>query len=534
MRPVFACIHFILFALLLLNGFNIASAQLAQNLTVGNAKALALANAVTADPPGIDSIHYNPAGLGLLHDRQFQFKLITGQFTIAGELKRSDELQQLLDTSIFDDPVTNGKSETSSVSVMLPFMGLTEIPVLLAPLGGASISSPDQRYTFANAVYSQMMVGYNRGENDIARYEGNQLGLTHLTYFSPSIAVRLNDQWLVGATLAFNYTGVGIDLEMRVPNAILGAVESLSDITCEDDNPIELWQGLLDLCQGSLGPFSDIGNLYLEVEDHFNPSINIGALWQPKPWFSWGFVYQSEAKTQLKGDFSFDYSQDWFQFFRGLNISAIGHLIALGLPIPKGVPEEKGSATLEFTVPAHFSTGISALLLPSLKMNMDVKWTDTAAWEEFKIEFDQSLDFLNILSLLAPDTVSSQSLTFPRGYESTWSWALGLEYYYDSQLSFRLGYEDRPSSIPKQSSDLLAPFGDAFLIGTGLAYRLDKDSLLDLGIGMLKSTTSIPANTSSNVNSTGIDNLIYNPYAGYHIKTSVTAYLLELSYHSTF
>lgn len=526
--------NLILATLLWFSGYNIAYAQLAQNLTVGNAKALALANAVTADPPGIDSIHYNPAGLGLLHDRQFQFKLITGQFTIAGELTRSEELQQLLDSSLFDDPITNGKSETSDVSVMLPFTGLTEIPVLLAPLGGVSLSSPDKRYTFANAVYSQMMVGYNRGEGDIARYEGNQLGLTHLTYFSPSIAVRLNDQWLVGATLAFNYTGVGIDLDMRVPNAILGAVESLSDITCEDGNPIELWQGLLDLCQGSLGPFSDIGNLYLEVEDHFNPSINIGALWQPKPWFSWGFVYQSEAKTELKGDFAFDYSEDWYQFFQGLNISSIGHLIALGLPIPEGVPKEKGSATLEFTVPSHFSTGISVLLLPYLKVNMDAKWTDTAAWEEFKIEFDQTLDFLNILSLIAQDTVSSRSLTFPRGYKSTWSWALGLEYYYDTQLSLRLGYEDRPSSIPKRSSDLLAPFGDAFLAGAGIAYRMDKDSLVDLGFGVLKSTTSIPANSSTNVNSTGIDNLIYNPYAGYHITTSVTAYLFELSYHTTF
>ncbi len=40
-----------------------ASAQLTDNLSLGNPKALALGHAVTADPPGIDSIHYNPAGL---------------------------------------------------------------------------------------------------------------------------------------------------------------------------------------------------------------------------------------------------------------------------------------------------------------------------------------------------------------------------------------------------------------------------------------------------------------------------------------
>ena len=41
-------------------------AQLAQNIFIGNPKALALGNAVTADPPGIDAIHFNPAGLAKL------------------------------------------------------------------------------------------------------------------------------------------------------------------------------------------------------------------------------------------------------------------------------------------------------------------------------------------------------------------------------------------------------------------------------------------------------------------------------------
>src|SRR3990167_5596490 len=39
------------------------SAELIEDLTVVSPKALALANAVTADPPGIDFIHFNAAGL---------------------------------------------------------------------------------------------------------------------------------------------------------------------------------------------------------------------------------------------------------------------------------------------------------------------------------------------------------------------------------------------------------------------------------------------------------------------------------------
>ncbi|WP_254774164.1 outer membrane protein transport protein [Marinobacter sp. AC-23] len=53
-----------------------AQAQLAQNLTI-HPKALALGNAVTADPPGIMAIHYNPAGLTKLEGRQFEVNLMS-------------------------------------------------------------------------------------------------------------------------------------------------------------------------------------------------------------------------------------------------------------------------------------------------------------------------------------------------------------------------------------------------------------------------------------------------------------------------
>ena len=39
-----------------------AGAQMANDLTIGNPKAMALGNAVTADETGIDSVHYKPGG----------------------------------------------------------------------------------------------------------------------------------------------------------------------------------------------------------------------------------------------------------------------------------------------------------------------------------------------------------------------------------------------------------------------------------------------------------------------------------------
>ena len=52
-----------------------ARAALVENLTIGNPIALSLGNAVTADPPGVDSIYYNPAGLTSIRGREGLLKV---------------------------------------------------------------------------------------------------------------------------------------------------------------------------------------------------------------------------------------------------------------------------------------------------------------------------------------------------------------------------------------------------------------------------------------------------------------------------
>ena len=167
-------------------------------------------------------------------------------------------------------------------------------------------------------------------------------------------------------------------------------------------------------------------------------------------------------------------------------------------------------------------------LTPDWKLNTDLKWTDTAQWDQFKLEFDTAPEFLPVLSFLAPEQVSRSSLAFPRGYESVWSWALGVEHRYNDRLALRFGYEDRGNSIPTDKADYLAPFGEAYLVGAGFAYAPGSDSLLEVGVGMLVSENSAADNTSSNAND--YHQLIYNPYAGVNLKTDVRAYLIDLSY----
>jgi long-subunit fatty acid transport protein len=519
---------------LLMHMGNPARAQLAQNLTVGNAKALALANAVTADPPAIDSIHFNPAGLTQLKGRQYQLKIIGSHYTVSGELERSDEYQAALDQSGMQDPVTSGSSTTSDVAAMLPWLGLTEVPLMIAPVGGVSITSPEGRLTFANALYAPMMVGYRRDDNDPLRYQGTALGLTHLTLLSPTIAWRINNEWSVGGGISFNYTGMGMSMYFRTPSTVLAAVNQLAGDQCAVDPDGNFFNYLVNLCDGELGPFTDVGKLELELDTFWSPSINLGVLWHATPWLSWGAVIQSGTNARMEGDYRMTYGNDWQAFFNGLESSPGGNLLIEAMGLPRGIPEEEGTATLELPIPAHFATGISARITPRMKVNLDAKFTQTSSWDELKIIFDRQVDFLGILASMAPEQVADTYIAFPRHYEDTWSWAVGIEYQYTPQWAIRFGYEDRPSAIPSDKSDFLAPFGDAFLVGAGVSFQPEKDIETDLSIGFMNSKNSARNNTSTNVNNMGPNNVVYNPYAGYHTKSAVNALLVEYSYRTYF
>ncbi len=57
---------------------------------------------------------------------------------------------------------------------------------------------------------------------------------------------------------------------------------------------------------------------------------------------------------------------------------------------------------------------------------------------------------------------------------------------------------------------------------------------IDLGFNYFVTKTSVPADTSCNLNCTGIDNVVYNPYAGLDVETSVHAYVMALTYQTVF
>ncbi len=527
-------------------GFAIASANAAvvENITIGSAKALALGNAVTADPPGIDAIHYNPAGLADVDGRivqlkgivaAFQFDATFGEYTPAAQ-------EQIDYWGVGQDEIENSESSTTTAALKLPFMEETKewpLPFIVVPLAGVAYSPPGSDLTFATSVYAPVAAGYQRDEDDPGRYMGKYLSVVRLTYFSPTVAWKVNDEWSLGFGVETSWQGVGANTDLRVPNLVLGVVNAaLEEIQATPFACDAVFGDSAEICDPNtpiINPLEKAAELTVEVSDPFTWTATFGVLWKPVPYFTWGARYLSGSSMHLTGTYNMQYTDYWVQPFSRLSSQSVVSPVWNFLDLPKGLAEESGDASIDLDWPAQFSTGISVQLTPQWKINIDGHWMDWAKWDGLDVKFDRKTDFLRIASILQPEYANDSTLIIPRHYKSVWNYALGVQYQYSEPLALRLGYENRRSSVPDSKQDVLLPLGDAQLFGAGLEYQVDRYSVLELAGGYLLASADIPAGTSTNANSMDTaSSFIYNPYSGMDIETKAQGVVAEINYTTLF
>lgn len=193
-----------IFALVGLIFFSVPSesyAVITDNLTIGSAKAMSLGNAVTADPPGIDSTHYNPAGLASIKGAQKEVKVIAALFDISMQLgDRDPDTQKQIDdhqnsghfpASFTQDDAYRSVSHTEGAAVVLPGVGLINLPLLLGAFGGLSYSPPGSDMTFSTSAYAPFFLGFTRAEDDPGRFMGTKFAIVLVNYFTPSVAIKM-------------------------------------------------------------------------------------------------------------------------------------------------------------------------------------------------------------------------------------------------------------------------------------------------------------------------------------------------------
>ena len=348
---------------------------------------------------------------------------------------------------------------------------------------------------------------------------------------------EINDQWSVGAGIQLSHQGFAIAQHNRAPNLLVAVTEILQDaFACEFDKPIgqrrDPLQPFLSMCQGNIGPWDDIGRIDIDMQETLSPTYNLGVLWEPNDWFSWGASYTSEAEMKLKGTFLMDYTDEWTAFWNGFNASIIGAITAAILGLPRGVPFEAGHISMDLTMPQMFKTGFRVRLTPEYTLSVDSTWTDWSQWDEFTFFFDRRLELLSTARLLS-GLVTDTSLTLPVGLRDTWHYGIGLTHHVNSRLDVRFGLELRTSPVGKDVFGPI-PLGDMKMWGTGFGYKWDKRTEVGFSMFYMQSTDYIPSNTSCNLNCTNLTNVIYNPYAGLDVKFTSRIFGLGVSFNRKF
>ncbi|MEC8886140.1 MAG: outer membrane protein transport protein [Pseudomonadota bacterium] len=529
-------------------------AQLGQNLSV-DMKALSMGNAVTADPPGINSIHFNPAGLSRIDGLQTDLQGIIAHFDIGREWTAPEGYGVF---GYSDDPLVCNDDEANPSSLCTDYKGTVEgdveyptlyVPVLkkmvdlgkgmpiAAPTFGVAYRPPGSKVTYATAMYAPMIAGFGAEDGNPGNYMGQQVALERITYLSPSAAYQVNDELSLGASIGMSYQAVALNTDMRAPNDLVGVLRLIDEDVCapfkENGNSVgDLL--LFGMCNAeeSLGPFDKLAKLELAVEQTLTPSYNLGLLWEPTDNFGLGLVYQSESKMQLKGKFHITNGQGAQDLTNALNTSVTGQILSAILGFPSYVPPtESGLATIDLNYPQHFQAGIKYKILPDVQVNVDVGWTDWDEWESLDIQFDRSLSVLQVAKLLS-NNITPNSISMPIGFQSSWNWGVGVQYDATDRLQLRLGYEPRTSAIPDDKRNPMVPINNAQLFGMGLTYKFDPDTDIDLTYAHVRSRDQIPANTSDMANETGVGNILYNPYAGLDISTNTKINLAGIVYRT--
>ncbi|MCF8025074.1 MAG: outer membrane protein transport protein [Desulfobacteraceae bacterium] len=510
-------------------------------------RAISLANTVTADPPGLMSVHYNPAGLSLLGEGKVLSNGVVAPFIKrTGKFTEDEDFEGFLNNTWGPDapynpedpksahggpdPLAGTEGTNNRNRMYIPFYG--PVDMLVGANLGISSRKEDSKWTFAYANYAPYGGGFaHREEGDPMRFGSKSLYLQHLVYAAPTAAYQVSRELSVGISMGLGQTAFGLELDQRTPNELVGLTRIIGDATRDLEIPVVSEQTLPPpFLGGGLGPYEYNTRLQMDMRDDFAPSFNLGLLWRPEDWFSFGIVYQSETEAELTGDYTFAYSKQFQRMvdWNGSTPMTMQTAGMLDLPI-NSVPYQTGTVTRTQKFPQRVQAGIMVKPVNSLKLLFDVHWADWSVVEEDRFEFDQNIHLFRFAKLMGY-TGGNSALVVKRDMKDTWHWSVGMEYQLFDFLSLRAGYEKRPTSARKDLWDALYFVPDMEFYGAGLGVHLPHDVKIDLGFGYLfNKELTIENNESTNMNSTDFTNIVYNPYAGLDYEQETEIYIASFA-----
>lgn len=514
-----------------------ARADLADNLTA-SPTAMALGNAVTADPPGVESIHFNPAGLARITGNTKTDAIFIASIRANASFKSAPDLNL---GGFKDDPLNGARTGPARQAIYVPVVGVPHwrLPAAIAPGLGFTFNTPGSPFTFGTATYLSMAYTLDRTEqkDDPGRYQGKLMDIQRLVYLSPSVGYKVSDTWSIGVGIPIAYSAFAIDTDMRFPNKLLGTIGKLQQGVCPNGNSNVVDSFFFGLCgggpEGMLDPFKKAASFSIDMTAPIEPTINLGVLWEPKSWFAMGVGFQGGSNTTYKGNYEFHTEPMLRHFVDGMNSSLLGPIVGAVVGFPVRIPEvQSGSVISSIPHPSRIQMGIKVKPVDFLQINMDVGYSDWSKWKTVKLKFDQDIALLQMGRLFG--VANPRELVLNMGMQNVVSYGFGVQAQVSKKLALRMGYEPRKSSIPANSISLFSPMPDTKLKSLGFQYKFDSGGVLNVTGSYLKGTYKVPARTDCNLNCDNFFNLIYNPYAGMDVAGDLVLRYFGLSYTHSF
>jgi len=544
-----------------------------------NSKALSLANSVTAYPPGLMSIHYNPAGLSKIGpDIMLNFSLNSARierddqfipnndFFIATDDKNEKYYLNYDPSSKVNevyDSTSNAHTTRNDRLFYIPLLDHTEtLPFSISPFPlGLTYRETGSRLTEAFAFYFPQSWGYmNDNGDDASRF---QCKSTYQQYFvySYALSYQFSNSLSAGLSLAIGQSAYGMTSDLRLPT------DQIAYILRKRRS--SLYGSYFEWKPG-LTAYNRLGELELKLRDDLTYSYNCGVLWEPFTMLSIGLSYQSEVKRRLKGKFKVSYDkhlQGLMNILKSKNPDNFEVLILDMLNKNNNTyvntSQQEGEATIsDYNYPQSVRLGFKFQPLEDIRLLADISWTNWDIINSQKISFDSPVKILKLYQahrytedpgFFDANTYnfSASEIIIEKHFKDTIDWSLGIEYQAAESIALRAGYERRMSGVKDEYFDLHS-WPTSNLIGAGVEVKLKNRVTIELGLGYLFCddyylSADISQNTSNqtsaytnrfggsmsyghsgNLNS-NIDpnNLFNNPYPGQNYKMSLNTYFVS-------
>ncbi len=493
-------------------------------------RGISMGNAMTAEPPGVFSLHYNPAGLTSIRGKEMEMGAMIPNFNISQSWEKPQSYVPFFGQG--NDPVAGSSSTSEGMVINLPFNGPSS-NITVAPYQGMAYHPVGKKWAVGVAVYAPMAVGVENPAAGPASYGAQMLYMQRLV-LSPGIAYQINPELSVGASIGLGFSSMGMRMAMRAPNDLVALTGLMGDLTRDLDSSLTLGLIPFPLFGGGMYAFDEMGRMWADrLEDNFNPSFNLGVQWKPKDWLSVGLCYQSETTMELSGHFTLEYSK---KFQRMMDWMVANDFIrifteALDLPLEGGLPEQSGRGRVDMIMPRHIQGGIMVRPFKRLKLMCDLQWTQWSTMEANVFEFDFDLQVLKLARLLGYPH-GNRTIVFERHMIDTIHANFGLEFAATPWLDLRLGYENRPTSVREEYRDAMLVLPDMKILSGGFGVNLTRNATVDLGVGLIMAEDVEmrydEGGISRNLNTREMTALIYNPYSHLDYYQQTTGMFLSV------